>query len=98
MKRLFVLALLASVQPAFVQPAVAETVDVSTLKCAELIAMNEEEISYMMIWLHGYYGGEANDTTIDLAAFEPFGKAIGEKCSAEPELGVMTAIKQITAE
>jgi acid stress chaperone HdeB len=77
-------------------PAKAETVDVSTLKCSELMAMNQDEIGSMLLWLHGYYGGQANDTTIDLSAFEPMGTAIGEKCAAEPELGVMTAIKQIT--
>lgn len=79
-------------------PVQAETVDVSTLKCSELVAMNTEEGGSILLWLHGYYGGQSNDTTIDLDAFEAIGTAIGEKCGAEPELGVMTAIKQITDE
>jgi HdeA/HdeB family len=79
-------------------PAQAETIDVSTLKCSELVAMNAEEGSYVMVWLHGYFGGEANDTTIDLDAFEMMGTAIGEQCGSNPELGVMTVVKQINAE
>ncbi len=78
--------------------AQAEVVDVSTLKCSDLLAMNTEEGGSILLWLHGYYGGQSNDTTIDLASFEATGTAIGEKCGAEPELGVMTAIKQITDE
>jgi acid stress chaperone HdeB len=76
-------------------PAQAETIDVSTLKCSDITSMNAEEGSYILVWLHGYYGGQANDTTIDLESFEAAGTAIGAKCAENPELGVMTAIKQI---
>ena len=60
--------------------AQAEVIDLSTVKCADIAKMIEEEGSYLMIWLHGYYGGKAGDTTLDTAAFEEAGKAIGEKC------------------
>ncbi len=78
--------------------AKAETIDVSTVKCSELGTMTKEEASYLMIWLHGYYGGKAGDTTIDLSAMESIGKAIGEKCAGNPELGLMTAINQLLAQ
>ncbi|MDE2446860.1 MAG: hypothetical protein KGO94_11810 [Alphaproteobacteria bacterium] len=78
------------------QPAKAEVIDVSTIKCADLSKMKQEEISYLLIWLHGYFGGKAGDTTIDLAALESNGTAIGDKCAANPELGLMTAITQLT--
>jgi acid stress chaperone HdeB len=77
-------------------PVKAEVIDVSTVKCADLATMKEDEISYLLIWLHGYYGGKAGDTTIDLASLESSGGAIGEKCGANPELGLMTAIQQMT--
>ena len=76
----------------------AEVVDVSTVKCSELLKMSKEDVSYLLIWLHGYYGGKAGDTTIDLAALEANGTAIGEKCGANPDLGLMTAIQQITGQ
>ena len=57
----------------------------------------QEEGSYLMIWLHGYYGGKAGDTTMDTDSFESSGKAIGEACAESPELGLMTVINQIEA-
>jgi acid stress chaperone HdeB len=77
-------------------PAKAEVVDISTIKCSDLIAMKTDEASYILMWLHGYFGGKAGDTTIDLAAMESAGAAIGEKCAENPELGLMTAIQQLT--
>ena len=79
----------------FAGSAQAEVIDISTIKCKDLGTMSKEEVSYVLIWLHGYFGGKAGDTTIDLAAFEENGKAIGEKCAENPELGLMTAITQL---
>lgn len=81
---------------AYTTPSYAEVIDVSTVKCSDISTMSKEDVSYLLIWLHGYYGGKAGDTTIDLASLEASGTAIGEKCGANPELGLMTAIQQLT--
>ena len=73
----------------------ADVIDVSTIKCSEATSMSKEEMSYILIWLHGYYGGKAGDTTIDLAALGDTGTAIGQKCAQNPNLGLMTAIEQL---
>lgn len=75
--------------------AKAEVIDLSTVKCSDIGKMSESEASYVMIWLHGYYGGKAGDTTMDTDSFEATGKAIGDACAANPELGLMTAINQM---
>jgi acid stress chaperone HdeB len=75
----------------------AEVIDLSTIKCSDIAKMSEEEGSYLMIWLHGYYGGKAGDTTMDTDSFESSGKAIGDACAESPELGLMTVINQIDA-
>jgi acid stress chaperone HdeB len=75
----------------------AEVIDLSTIKCSDIAKMSEEEGSYLMIWLHGYYGGKAGDTTMDTDSFESSGKAIGDACAESPELGLMTVINQIEA-
>lgn len=77
--------------------AKAEVIDLSTVKCSDIGKMSESEASYVMIWLHGYYGGKAGDTTLDTESFEATGKAIGEACAENPELGLMTAINQLEA-
>ncbi len=94
MKKILILASLSVM--ALGLPAKADVVDMSTVKCSELATMKAEDASYLLIWLHGYYGGKAGDTTIDLAALEESGKMIGEKCADNPDLGLMTAIQQLT--
>lgn len=76
--------------------ACAEVIDISTVKCSDLGTMTTEEASYLLVWLDGYAGGKAEDTTIDLNNFEEVAKLVGEKCAENPELGVMTAISQVT--
>ncbi len=76
-------------------PARAEVIDLSTIKCSDLAKMSDEEGSYLMIWLHGYFGGKAGDTTMDTDSFSESGKAIGEACAQTPELGLMTVINQL---
>ena len=80
---------------ALAQPVQAEVIDISTVKCSDLATMNEEEASYLLIWLHGYYGGKAGDTTIDLEGFAAAGTDIGTKCGENPELGLMTVVQQL---
>ena len=75
--------------------AKAEVIDISTIKCKDLGTMSKEEISYVLIWLHGYFGGKVGDTTIDLSAFEANGVQIGKICSENPEIGLMTAITKL---
>ena len=94
MKTIFAFALAAFV--AGVTPSRAEVIDVSTIKCSDLIAMSADEASYLLIWLHGYYGGKAEDTTIDLKSFENVAADMGAKCTESPELGIMTAVQQVT--
>jgi acid stress chaperone HdeB len=73
----------------------AEVIDLSTVKCSDLAKMSDEEGSYLLIWLHGYYGGKAGDTTMDTESFEAAGKEIGTACGESPELGLMTVINNI---
>ena len=40
--------------------------------------------------------GKVSDTIIDLVALESSGAVIREKCAAIPDLGLMTAIQQIS--
>ncbi len=94
MKKIFALALVAT--SLAVSQARAEVIDVSTIKCSDLTAMTTDDASYLLIWLHGYYGGKAEDTTIDLKSFETVAGDMGTKCAENPDLGIMTAVQQVT--
>ena len=89
------LAIAAGMMVLATLPARAEVIDISTIKCSDLATMTDDEASYLLIWLHGYYGGKAGDTTIDMESFDAAGKEIGAACGASPDLGLMTVINQI---
>ncbi len=92
MKRILAAALLAlALAPA---PASAEVIDLATVKCSDLASMSEEDAGYFFVWLHGYFGGKAGDTTMDLSAMEDAGRVIGEYCGQNPDVGVMSAVQQ----
>ncbi len=82
----------------FIMPAAAETVDMATVKCADLANMKEEDASVMFFWLLGYAGGQAGDTTIDLGAMDAIGNSIGEYCAANPDVGLVSAVTNALSE
>ena len=94
MKKIFALALVAATFA--ISQARAEVIDVSTIKCSDLTAMTTDDASYLLIWLHGYFGGKAEDTTIDLKSFETVAGEMCAKCVENPDLGIMTAVQQVT--
>ena len=96
MKRILAAAAIAAV--AFTMPAAAETVDMATVKCADLANMKEDEANVMFFWLLGYAGGQASDTTIDISAMDSIGKSIGEYCAANPDVGLVSAVTNVLSE
>jgi acid stress chaperone HdeB len=77
-------------------PAKAEVIDLATVKCSDLASMSADDSSFFFTWVHGYFGGQAGDTTMDLGAMESAGKAIGEYCATNPDVGVLAAVKQLS--
>lgn len=75
--------------------AKAETMDVSTIKCSDLAKISKEDMSYILIWAAGYEAGKTETPTLDISGMAKWGEAIGKKCGANGDLGLLTAIKQI---
>jgi acid stress chaperone HdeB len=76
----------------------AQTLDMSTLKCSDTASWSEDEAGLVMFWLHGYYGGKAGDTRVDFDAITEVAKQLSEACAADPEIGLMTALKSVLGE
>ena len=76
--------------------AKAEVIDLATVKCSDLASMSAEDSGFFFTWVHGYFGGQSGDTTMDLDAMEEAGKAIGEYCGTNPDVGVLAAVKQLS--
>lgn len=74
--------------------AQAEKVDMSTITCKQLLEGHKDDIGVLLVWMHGYLGGNNEDTLLDTAEFEQGAKDIAEYCVANPETSLMNAVKE----
>ena len=94
MKIAAALALIAGAAIVNATPARADMVDMSTITCAQLATMNEEEGSFFLIWLDGWLAGQSDETTLDVDTLSEQIDGIAAKCEETPELSVINAAKQ----
>ena len=103
MKRVYLAACAAALLSPFAAtaPARAEDpkeVDVAAITCGYLINASKDDAGTIMIWLHGYYGGKADDTTFNMAGFTKSAEMMGAYCAEHPDIGVMSAAKTVFAQ
>lgn len=77
-------------------PARAEVIDMAAITCGELLNMNADESGTIMVWVHGYFGGMANDTKVDMKAFGEVAKAVGDYCALHKKVTLLSAVKDLT--
>ena len=75
----------------------ADTVDMSALTCSDLLGLDSDDAGTVIFWLHGYYGGLAKDTKIDVKSIERGAKVLGEYCAKNKKTTVMNAIKKLSS-
>ena len=75
----------------FSSTAFAEIVDLSTRTCRQFQTSKPDEIRIILSWLDGYYNGENQPAIIDSDKIIANAKRIGEYCSANPNVGLITA-------
>ncbi|MEH7828373.1 HdeA/HdeB family chaperone [Gemmobacter denitrificans] len=75
-------------------PALAQSTDVSTIKCADLATMDADGIATLMIWVDGFMGGAAEDPTFDLDRLGTNMDGAGTICANNPDMSVMDALAQ----
>jgi|SRR5262245_16786681 len=94
MKLLFASALIAGL--AFgAAPAAAEIIDLSTWTCSKFQSSDKDTIGIVLAWLDGYYQDENAPAVIDTNKFVANAKKIGEYCSKNPNVGLITATDKL---
>jgi hypothetical protein len=78
--------------------AMAETIDISTLKCSDIASMKPEEAAMILAWIDGYLGGQADDTRLDIDRFNDNADAAAKACGDEPDTGILTVLKAADGE
>ena len=93
MRTVLAAALVLTLMPA----ARAELIDLSTKTCQQFQASDKEEIGIILAWLDGYYQEENAPAIIDTERFVARAKKLGEFCSANPSIGLITAADKLFA-
>lgn len=75
-------------------PAHAEMTDMSVITCANLMEMDQERATTVLLWLDGWFSGEAAITTIDTDDLGDQVDGIIKVCVEKPELSVMNAARE----
>ena len=76
-------------------PADAQVVDLSTIRCKEFLDSGKETISYIMMWLDGYFTGEDDPAVLDFDQLKRKGEKIGVYCARNPTHGLLTAAEEV---
>ena len=95
MRTVFAALLCAATALPFSTPLRAEVINMATITCKDLLEGKAEDIGAILMWLHGYYGGRANDTRLDTDAFTKGSEQIGKYCGQNPTVTMMQAIERI---
>jgi acid stress chaperone HdeB len=76
-------------------PANAQVVDLSTIRCKEFLDSSKETISYIMMWLDGYFTGEDDPAVVDFDQMKQKGARLGEYCARNPTHGLLSAAEEV---
>jgi hypothetical protein len=72
----------------------AEAVDMSTVTCAHLLSMNEQEMSFMLSWVAGYVAGTNEELSLDPDALSKTVQGTVTYCQENQEMSVLNALKE----
>ena len=96
MKLLAAATLAASIALAAL-PAKADPVDMSTITCAQLLSMKQDEVSFVLVWVAGYMAGTEEELSMDP---DTLGKSVNDTvtyCGENQEMSVLNAAKESAA-
>jgi acid stress chaperone HdeB len=74
-----------------VSPAVAQSLDLSTIKCKDFLESGKDNIAVVITWLDGYYKDKDDPPIIDFAKFGKNTEKLAKYCVENPANGLITA-------
>lgn len=95
--KLFAAAALAATFTFAAIPAKAAPVDMSTITCAQLLGMQQDEISFVLIWVAGYMAGTEEELSMDPDTLSAAVTATVTYCGENQEMSVLNAAKESAA-
>ena len=98
MKKLFALAAAAATLAIASAPSRADSVDMSTITCENLMSMKQDEVSFVLIWVQGYMAGTNDDSSMDPEALSESVTDTVTYCQENKSTSVMNAVKATAEE
>src|SRR5438105_15802051 len=83
----FVVAVMLLAAPA----AVADSLDLSTIKCKDFLTSSKDNIGVIITWLDGYYKEKDDPPIINFDTFTKNTEKLAKFCAANPDQGLITA-------
>lgn len=72
-------------------PAWAQKVDLSTITCKDFFEGPQDRISFVVMWLDGYYADEDDPPVVDFDRMKTRIEQLAMYCAKNPALGLITA-------
>ena len=90
-------ALLMAAALAMTSPAHAQKIDLSTITCKQFLAMSQESITLILMWMQGYYMDQDAAAIIDFEKMKDDATKLGQYCGKNPDIGLITAAEETIA-
>lgn len=75
--------------------ALADRIDLNTVKCKEWLESSKEDIGATVAWLDAYYMGDDDPPVMDFDKMKTNAGKLGKFCAANPDLGLGTAAEKV---
>jgi hypothetical protein len=79
-------------------PAFAESVDMSTITCEQVMASSQDDATTTLIWLDGWLAGQADNTMLDPDDLGKQVEGILGVCQENGAMSLINAAKQYLAQ
>jgi acid stress chaperone HdeB len=76
------------------QPASAQVIDMSTLKCGEFLKSGADNSGILLMWLSGYFANDDEVTTVDFEKLRRDGVKIATYCKEHSTMGLLDAAER----
>jgi acid stress chaperone HdeB len=93
--KIFAAAAAAATLLAWVTPALAEDIDLSTWTCKQFQSASKDDIGVILAWLDGYYKEEDQPPVIDTDALVAKAKKLGQYCAEHPDSDLIGATDKL---
>jgi len=89
--RAVLLAATMLVAPFGAPGAMADSLDLSAIKCQEFLGSGKDNIAVIIAWLDGYYKDQDDPPVLDFTKFAADSEKLAKYCAENPSIELITA-------